>query len=160
MPRAIVQFDYAPNSPGLYEFHELAHQMSEDDLLRPTSQHEDMKVERGRLLPMASPSRMDLGMAPAKREGFSDNVPECKVSCGFLILCLDRVYPARVSQGKQEREPSECSVSADRAIQCSPCGEPTGSGGDKPGSSPRLPPSNPKSAMGGFRSFADTRANG
>jgi len=48
IPRAIVQFDYAPNSPGLYEFHELAHQMSEDDLLRPTSQHEDMKVERGR----------------------------------------------------------------------------------------------------------------
>ena len=83
MPRAIVQFDYAPNSPGLYEFHELAHQMSEDDLLRPTSQHEDMKVERGRLLPMASPSRMDLGMAPAKREGFSDNPPEGKVSCGF-----------------------------------------------------------------------------
>src|ERR1700732_5009192 len=55
--------------------------------------------------------------------------------------------------GKQEREPSECSVSADRAIRCSPCGEATWSGGDKPGSSPRLPPSKPKSAMGGKRTF-------
>ena len=54
---------------------------------------------------------------------------------------------------KQEREPSERSASADRAIRRSPCGEATGCGGDKPGSSPRLPPSNPKSAMGGELPF-------
>jgi hypothetical protein len=103
---------------------------------------------------------MDLGMAPAKREGFSANLPEGKVSCGFPNPMPGRCVSRACIPGKQEREPSECPASVDRAIRCSPCGEAIGAGGDKPGSSPRLPPSNPKSAMGGFRSYADRHANG
>ena len=98
--------------------------------------------------------------AAAEKEGFSDNVPEGKVSCGFPDPMSGPCVSRTCIPGKQEREPSERSASADRPIRCFPCGEPTGCAGDKLGSSPRLPHSDPKSAMGGFRSFADTRTNG
>jgi hypothetical protein len=109
-----------------------------------------MKVERGRLLPMASPSRMDLGMAPAKREGFSANLPEGKVSCGFPDPIPGRCVSRTCIPGKQERE-------ADRAIRCSPCGEATWCGRDKLASSPRMTRmqhSDSKSATGGERTFS------
>ena len=49
-----------------------------------------LKIERGSI-PIASRSRMDLGVAAEEMEGFSDNLPEGKVSC--LILCLGLCIP-------------------------------------------------------------------
>jgi len=41
-----------------------------------------LKIERGSI-PIASRSRMDLGVLAAEREGFSDNLPKGEVFCGF-----------------------------------------------------------------------------
>jgi hypothetical protein len=78
-------------------------------------------------------------VAAEEMEGFSDNLPEGKVSCGFPDPMSGSCVSRTCIPGKQEREPSERSASADWAIWCSPCGEATGCGGDKPGSRPRLP---------------------
>ena len=73
-----------------------------------------LKIERGSI-PIASRSRMDLGVAAEEMEGFSDNVPEGKVSCGFPDPMSGPCLSRTCIPGKQEREPSERSASADRA---------------------------------------------
>jgi hypothetical protein len=89
-----------------------------------------LKIERGSI-PIASRSRMDLGVAAEEMEGLSDNLAKREVFCGFLILVLGCVYPTRVSQASRNASRQN----ARPRIRCSPCGEATGSGGDKPGSS-------------------------
>ena len=56
-----------------------------------------LKIERGSI-PIASWSRMDLGVAAEEMERLSDNRPKREVFCGFSDPFLGRVYPTRVSQ--------------------------------------------------------------
>jgi hypothetical protein len=69
-----------------------------------------LKIERGSI-PIASWSRMDLGVAAEEMERLSDNLPKREVFCGFSDPFSGLCVSHACIPGKQEREPSECPAS-------------------------------------------------